>query len=119
VVGEGGERAHIRQLTTRGYSTMPLEISNDNGDDLRLDVHYCTSALCRICNRGVGPRFVSAVDDDEASTVMLQEGYEFALEDMHTRSFDFKLSEDVSAPSYSNPAGIAARPYIVDDTIDL
>jgi hypothetical protein len=98
------------------------EVANGNGDDMRLDVHYCTSALCPICNGG-GTRFVSAVDDDDdeggSSSVSL-EGYEYALEDARRRSsFEYKPRGVASALSYTNPAGIAGRPYIVDDTIDF
>jgi hypothetical protein len=118
VVGEEGSVRTFATHDTRIFHDAH-EVSNDNGDDLRLDVHYCTSALCPICNRDGGPKFVSAVNDDEASTVMVNEGYEFALEDMHKRSFEYKPREDASVPSYSNPAGIAARPYIVDDTVEL
>ena len=56
---------------------------------------------------------------DDSSTIVVQEGHEFSLEDMYKRSFEYKPKEEASVPSYSNPAGIAARPYAVDDTVEL
>jgi len=99
------------------------EVANGNGDDMRNDVHYCTSAVCPICNGG-GTRFVSAVDDDddddEKSSSVVLEGYEYALEDLYRpRSFEYKPRGGASAPSYSNPSGITGRPYIVDDTVEF
>ncbi|KAL3826639.1 hypothetical protein ACHAXA_009080 [Cyclostephanos tholiformis] len=118
IVGEEGSvRTHVTHDTRMFHNAH--EVSNDNGNDLRFDVHYCTSALCSICNRGVGAKFVSAVDDDDSSTIVVQEGHEFSLEDMYKRSFEYKPKEEASVPSYSNPAGIAARPYAVDDTVEL
>ena len=125
VVGEEGSvRTHATHDTRMLHAAR--EVANGNGDDMRLDVHYCTSAVCPICNGG-GTRFVSAVDDDdgddydEKSSSVVLEGYEYALEDMHrqSRSFEYKPKGGASAPSYTNPAGIAGRPYIVDDTIEF
>ena len=117
---EGSVRTHATHNTRMLHALC--EVRNGNGDDMRLDVHYFTSALCPICSRG-RTRYVSTVDDDEddrhpplwcwrvTNTPWRMQAAGVALSTSQGRG--------ASALPYTNPSGIAGRPYILDDTIDF
>mmetsp|Transcript_24 Transcript_24/g.31 ORF Transcript_24/g.31 Transcript_24/m.31 type:complete len:622 (+) Transcript_24:159-2024(+) len=118
VVGEEGSVYTNATHDTRYLYNASYEAGNGNDDDQQVDVHRCTSAMCPICN-GKETVFVNAVED-EASVEL--EGYEFSHDPNSTsmkRSFEYEPKEDVSSPSFDNPAEMTERPYVVDNTIDF
>jgi hypothetical protein len=111
VVGDEGSIYTSATHDTR-YLHNSYESGNDNDNHLQVNVHHCTSALCPICT-GQGPTFVNAMDSESTTG-----GVGRVLEPRQDRSFEYEVGEEVSTPSFRNPAAeMLERPYIVDDTV--
>ena len=114
VVGEEGSVYTSATHDTR-FIHASYESGNDNNDDLQVNVHHCTSALCPICN-GRGPIFVNALDNESITAGAVDTSFENSYR--QSRSYEYKLGEEVSIPSFRNPAAeMMERPYIVDNTV--
>ncbi len=117
---EGSTHAHATHNTRMLHASR--KVANGNGDNMRLNVHYYMSALCSICNGG-GVRFVSAVDDDKDER--RPPPWRWRVTNMPWSMQAAGVASSTSrgrgvlALSYTNPAGIAGRLYILDDTIDF
>jgi len=80
----------------------------------QVDVHHCTSAMCRICN-GQQTTFIEVGDNDTVTEAYPEE---FEIGDKQ-RSFEYMTKPGVSSPRFDNPANIRPRLYEVEDTVDL
>ncbi len=114
VVGEEGSVYTSATHDTR-FLHASFESGNGNNDDLQVNVHHCTSALCPICN-GRGPIFVNALDNELTTAGDVDTSFE----NSHriSRSYEYELGEEVSIPSFRNlPSEMKERPYIVANTV--
>ena len=117
---EGSVRTHAIHDTRMLHASHV--VTNGNGDDMRLDVHYCTSALCPICNGG-GTRFVSAVNSntDERRPPL----WCWRVTNMPLRVQAARVASSTSrgmggVGTVVHQSGQNRRtPYIVDHTIDF
>ena len=124
VVGEEGSIYTSATHDTR-FLHATYESGNDNNDDLQVNVHHCTSALCPICN-GRGPIFVNALEniiiDDNGGVGDVHHHHHHPSIELppyrQNRSYEYELGDEVSVPSFTNPASeMMERPYIVDNTV--